>query len=173
MMLAVSLVMASAPQANCQQARAAGLPANTALVEERTQPGTQENQKGSPAPAATNPSPPQQPAQLDKDAQRIKRNVEKLGVGSRLTAFLRNGDELHGAISRIDPEGFELVEVDLKEAVKLQYKYVKKVRSGYGGVNLLTGKRASPRRGFSIALFAGVMFMAIGLPMILIGTAKD
>jgi hypothetical protein len=114
----------------------------------------------------------QSPA-ADKRIGKLKRVVNKVGVGRRIMVFLRNGDDLHGTVSRIGPEDFDVAEVDLQRLITVRYEFVEKVREGYGGVNLITGKRASPRRGTGVAIAAGVLFMAVGLPLILLGSMKD
>jgi hypothetical protein len=118
-----------------------------------------------------------EPTRQQKDAARridkLKRVVGKVGVGRRITVFLRNGDELHGTVSRVGPEDFDVAEVDLKELFTVRYEFTEKVREGYGGFNLFTGKRASPRKGTGLAVFGGVLFVAIGLPLLLVRASKD
>jgi hypothetical protein len=98
--------------------------------------------------------------------------VRKIGIGSKITVFLNNGDELHGAVSQIDAESFQVAEIDLHQVFTLQYKYVKKVRSGYGGINLLTGKRTSPPRGVKIGVLVGSL-AALALPIVLLMVALN
>lgn len=118
-----------------------------------------------------------EPTKQQKDAARriekLKRVVGKVGVGRRITVFLKNGEDLHGTVSRVGPEDFDVAEVDLKQLITVRYEFTEKVREGYGNVNLFTGKRRSPRKGTDIALLGGVLFVAIALPLILVGTAKD
>ena len=118
-----------------------------------------------------NTSAKQQPG--DKRVEKVRRVVDKVGVGNRITVFLENGDDLHGTVARVGAEDFDVAEVDLRQLITVRYEFVKKAREGYGGVNLITGKRASPRRGTGVAVFAGVMFMAVALPLILVASAKD
>jgi len=117
--------------------------------------------------ARPSPTPP------DKHVEKIKRAVQKIKIGSRITVFLNNGDELHGALTLIDADSFQVAEIDLHQVFTLQYKYVKKVRSGYDGINLFTGKRVSHPKGLKIGIFAAVMFVALGLPIIILASAKD
>ena len=114
----------------------------------------------------------QQPA-ADKRIEKIKRVVNKVGVGHRITVFLKNGDDLHGTVSRVGPEDFDVAEVDLQRLITVRYESVEKAREGYGGINLFTGKRKSPRKGEGVAVAAGVLFVTIGLPLILLGTMND
>jgi len=123
--------------------------------------------------AATQNEPTKQQQAADKRIEKLRRVVNKVGVGHRITVFLKNGDYLHGTVSRIGPEDFDVAEVDLQRLITVHYEFVEKVREGYGGINLITGKRTSPRRGVGIALAAGVMFMAIGVPLIALAAAKD
>jgi hypothetical protein len=118
-----------------------------------------------------------EPTKQQKDdagrVEKLKRVVSKVGVGHRITVFPKSGDDLHGTVSRIGAEDFDVAEVDRKELITVRYESAEKVREGYGGLNLFTGKRASPRKGTNIALLGAVLFVAIGLPLILIGSAKD
>ena len=94
------------------------------------------------------------PPFLDKDAARIREKIEDLGVGHRLTIKMKNGDYYHGTISKIDPAGFEMAEVDLAQVVKFQYAEIKSLYGSYGEKNVF-GKRPNPKTG--IFVFAGVM----------------
>ena len=109
-----------------------------------------------------------------KRLERIRRVVNKVGVGRGITVFLKNGDDLHGTVSRIGEEDFEVAEVDLKQLVTVRYESAEKVRSGYGGRNPFTGNRGSgPRRGTRIAMFGTFLFVGLALPVILIRSSKD
>ena len=112
-------------------------------------------------------------AQADPRAEKIKHDVTKIGVAQKITVFLKNGDALHGAVTRIDAASFEIAEVDLRRTETVAYADVKKIRGGYGGINLFTGQRAHPPRGVRIAATVGAFFLAVGLPIILLATAKD
>jgi hypothetical protein len=57
--------------------------------------------------------------------------------------FLKNGDDLHGAVTMIDEHSFQVAEVDLHQVMTIAYRDVSKVRSGYGRINLFTGRRTS------------------------------
>lgn len=156
--IAVSLLMLDARLVVCQESTAAQQ--STA----QSSSGQQSQQSSSTgAPQKTNV---QMTVQLDDKARKIKRMVEKVGIAGKATLFLKNGDDLHGNIVSIDEESFQITEVDLKQVITLHYKNVKKVRKGYGNLNLLTGKRTSPPQGVNIAIAAGVLFMVIGLPII-------
>ncbi len=130
-------------------------------------------QEGPAGDAAAKTEPTKQQKADAKRIEKLKRVVDKVGVGRRITVFLRNGDDLHGTVSRVGAEDFDVAEVDLKQLITVRYEFVEKAREGYGNVNLFTGRRRSPRKGTSLGILAGAMFVAIGLPLILIGTAKD
>ncbi|HEX8070646.1 MAG TPA: hypothetical protein VF546_11890 [Pyrinomonadaceae bacterium] len=134
-------------------------------------------QQTPPAAAAQTPAqsapPSQTPLPLDKQSQRIKRVVTKVGVGERLTVFLNNGEELHGTVTQIGADSFALAEVDRHDLFTILYRDVRKARSGYEGVSLFTGKHVSSPRGLKIALAAGALFAAIGLPLIILASSKD
>ena len=91
---------------------------------------------------------------LDKNAARIREQVEDLGVGHRITVKMKNGDYYHGAVSKIDSGGFELAEIDLAQVVKFQYAEVKSLYGNYGQKNVF-GKRPNPKTGIIVA--AGVL----------------
>lgn len=112
-------------------------------------------------PAAQAPAPPPQ-APDPKRAEEIKRRVERMAVGARITVVLEHGDDLHGALARVDATTFEVDEVDRLVRVTVRYDEVKKVRKGYGEKNLFTGKRPNPLWGY-VALAALVGFVAISL----------
>ncbi|MFY9607767.1 MAG: hypothetical protein WAU45_04025 [Blastocatellia bacterium] len=124
-----------------------------------------------------------QPASVNRAAQtaspadpavgKVRRDVEGTGMAQKITVFLKNGDALHGAVTKIDRDEFAIAEVDFQRIFTIQYKDVKKIRSGYGGINLLTGKRASPPKGARIAVIAGLLFLILGVPVIALATAKD
>ena len=109
------------------------------------------------------------------DAEKIKRAVEEIGMSQKITVILKSGDDdLHGAVTRIGKDEFEVAEVDFQRVITVQYTNVKKIRSGYGGTNLFTGKRtSSPPRALRIAITVGALFLVIGMPLIIVATTKD
>jgi hypothetical protein len=111
----------------------------------------------------------QQSAPLDKQAVKIKRTVGKISVGERITVFLKNGDDLHGTVSYIGADNFDVAEVDMHRLINVQYQDVQKVRNGYSEINLLTGKRYSRPRGLKIAAFVGVLAL-IFVPLVIYAT---
>lgn len=124
-----------------------------------------------PAAAQKPTAPPQAP--LDKHAEKIRRDVRRIGMSQTITVIIEHGDDLHGAVTKIGEESFEIAEVDLRQPVAVRYAEVSKVRSGYAPrPDLFTGQRNSPPKGVRIAAVAGVLFM-IALPIIILASAKD
>lgn len=119
------------------------------------------------------PGSPPQTAPADPATERVRQSVEKTGMAQKITVFLKNGDALHGTVTKIDKDEFAIAEVDFQRIFTIQYKDVKKIRSGYGGINLLSGKRASPPRWVRIAAPLGALFLIIGLPIIVLANTKD
>ena len=114
----------------------------------------------------------QDAAPLDKRAEKIRRAVQKIGLGQTITVVIEGGDDLHGSVTYIGEHDFDISEVDRRRLVTVRYGDVKKVRSGYGGVAPLTGERVSHPRGLKIAAFAGLAAL-IALPLIILATAKE
>jgi hypothetical protein len=81
-----------------------------------------------------NPSPVSQ-------IQQVKDQVQKIGIGEDVTVIMFSGVEYYGAISKIEPDSFEIAEVDLKQMVAIAYADVKAVEWGYGYMDSSTGKR--------------------------------
>jgi hypothetical protein len=120
-----------------------------------------------PPPASVPVATPQQPFPLlDKKSEKIKRAVSRIGVGERLTVIIKHGDDLHGTVTQVGADAFLLAEVDRHEVLTVLYRDVEKVRSGYNGVNVFTGKHANSSRGLEIGLFAGVVALLV-VPLII------
>jgi len=83
------------------------------------------------------------------DTEKIKTRIAKLGVGHKITIHLLNGENHHGAISKIGASDFEIAEVDLKQIVRVYYGEVKKVQGEYGEKNAF-GKRPNPKTGIFV-----------------------
>ena len=122
-----------------------------------------------PAKQTPTPSQTQKLAPADKQIEKIKRVVNKVAVGNRITVYLKNGDDLHGTVTNISANDFDIAEVDFHKLLTINYTDVKKVREGYGEINLLTGKRRSVPRGFRIATIAGLAALLI-IPIIIYAT---
>ncbi|HEV2665213.1 MAG TPA: hypothetical protein VG324_09890 [Blastocatellia bacterium] len=67
--------------------------------------------------------------------QTVKDYVQKIGQGKDVTVIMFSGVEYYGAISKIEPDGFEIAEVDLKQMVAISYADVMKVGRGYSQMN--------------------------------------
>jgi hypothetical protein len=101
-----------------------------------------------------------QPSQnVPSQIQKVKDQVHKVGILENVTVILLTGKEYYGSISKIEPDSFEIAEVDLKQKMAFDYKDVKKVRKGYGGRGF-GGKRINPRHNL-IAGIAVVGFISI------------
>ena len=101
----------------------------------------------------------QAPQNIPSQIQKVKDQVQKIGIAEDATVVLLTGKEYYGAISKIEPDSFEIAEVDLKQRMAFDYKNVKKVRKGYGDRYLITGKRLSPRAELiiTIAVVGGII----------------
>lgn len=106
-------------------------------------------------------SPQNNPASSTR-IQKVKDQVQKLGIAEDVTVILLSGKEYYGAISEIELDSFEIAEVDLKQRITIDYKDVKKVRKGYGGWNHAVGKRVNPRTSLivGIAVVGGLLGLA-------------
>ncbi|HEY7182215.1 MAG TPA: hypothetical protein VIC84_12380, partial [Blastocatellia bacterium] len=78
--------------------------------------------------------------------QKVKDQLQKIGVGEDATVILFSGLEYYGAIVKIEQDGFEIDEIDLRQTVTIAYTDVKKVEKGYGRMNSSTGKRQKGSR---------------------------
>lgn len=160
LLLALSLILGYAPLH--LDARAQANSSDKSKTQDQT--GTKQN-----APAGQK----QQPAPTEKQVEKIMHAVFKVGVGQRMTVFLKSGDTLHGTLAEVREDDFQLAEVDRRQNLAVRYDEVKKVREGFGGINLFTGQRTSHSRGTRIAVtvaaFAGVLL----LPIILVAASKD
>jgi len=147
-----------------------GICQESAKTEEISKQQSQNTQSSS---GATQSTAQAQPVKLDDKARKIKRMVEKIGVAGRLTLYLKNGEELYGSVVRYDAESLQIAEIDLKQVVSVQYVNIKRVREDYGKRDLFTGKRSNPSKGFKIGLAVGLLFVAIGVPIIALASMKD
>lgn len=105
----------------------------------------------------------QAPQNIPSQVQKVKDQVQGIGIGGNITVILPSGKEYYGAISRIESDSFEIAEVDLKQTMTFDYKDVKKARKGYGGKNYAVGKRVNPRTSLiaGIAVVGGLIGLAI------------
>ena len=105
-------------------------------------------------------TPTSQQVTLDRQAQNIKHQVEKLGVGHKITVVLNTGGEQSGTISKIENESFQINEVDKKHEVTVRYNETKKVYKDYYHKDLMLGR--NPRK-HQIVLVSILSFVAVGL----------
>src|SRR5262247_629764 len=84
---------------------------------------------------------PQNSPASERRIQTVKDYVQKIGQGKDVTVIMFSGVEYYGAISKIEPDGFEIAEVDLKQMVAISYADVYTVEKGYGEMNSSTGTR--------------------------------
>jgi hypothetical protein len=114
----------------------------------------------------------QTPGSTDPRVEQIRRAVRHIAIGGKITVFLKNRDVLHGAVTAIDADKFQVAEVDLHQIFIVEYEDVKKVRSGYGGFNLYTGNRTSwPPWVKAIGLSVPIGMLAA--VFIVLATTKD
>jgi len=101
----------------------------------------------------------QSPQNIPSQVQKVKDKVRKIGVAEDVSVKLLTGKEYYGSITDIEPDSFEIAEVDLKQRMEFDYKNVKKVRKGYGDRYLITGKRLSPSAELiiTIAVVGGII----------------
>jgi len=104
------------------------------------------------------------PAKPDRRVEQIKGKLRSLGIASRVTVMLNNGNERYGSIELLDEDSFQLAEVDLKQVFTVAYSDVKKVREGYGNTNQFTGKRWNPIWA-KISLVAVIVMLVVAIPL--------
>lgn len=134
--------------------------------EPATKPATGETAQPKAAQSSDPTDPPAgKPAQAqskeEKRVWEIKNRIRQYGRAARITVVLRNGNERYGSIEHIEADSFQLAEVDLNQEVSIEYKDVKKVRTGYGKFIGITGKRVNPKVDLiaKVAAFAFVVFV--------------
>ncbi|HEY8460081.1 MAG TPA: hypothetical protein VIM99_06850 [Blastocatellia bacterium] len=88
--------------------------------------------------------------------QLVKDQVRKIGVARDVTVIMLSGLEYYGTINKIEPDGFEIAEVELKQAITIAYADVKKVEKGYGSINPSTGKRQKASKSRWILIMVGL-----------------
>jgi small nuclear ribonucleoprotein (snRNP)-like protein len=92
----------------------------------------------------------------ERQIQTVKDYVQKIGQSKNVTVILFSGVEYYGEISKIEPEDFEIAEVDLKQTVAISYADVYIVEKGYGDMNPSTGTRRKGPTMRSFWIFAAV-----------------
>jgi len=104
----------------------------------------------------------QLPQNIPSQVQKVKYQVQKIGVAEDLTVILLTGEEYYGSITDIELDRFEIIEVDLKQRMAFDYKDVKKVRKGYGGRGF-AGKRVNPRVNLIVGIIAVSALIGLGV----------
>lgn len=97
---------------------------------------------------SANAMPAQLPMPTNAQIEKIKIEVQKLGVARRVTVIFNDGAERYGSISEINTQDFQIIDVDAKQRVAIAYDEVKNVRNRYGDKNRFTGKRSEPKKEF-------------------------
>lgn len=117
--------------------------------------------------AQTNPVNSSQAKQVKAaKLEKLKKQVEKIGVGGKITVIRLDERDFYGKVSNIEADSFQIEEVDLKQALTFKYAEVKKIKTGDGERNLITGRRANPKKGwlYGIAIFGTLaVILAVGL----------
>jgi hypothetical protein len=101
------------------------------------------------------PSPQDGPAS-ERQIQTVKDYVQKIGQGKDVTVIMISGVEYYGAVSKIEPDSFEIAEVDLKQLVAISYADVYIVEKRYGEMNSSTGTRQKGPKMRSFWIFVAV-----------------
>ena len=117
--------------------------------------------------AQTSPANSTQIKQVQADTmEKLKKQIEKIGIGQKITVITLDQREFYGSISSIGAEDFQINEVNSKQSVSFKYNELKKVRKGYGGKNYAVGKRVKPGRGllYGAAIF-GTLFIILGIAL--------
>ena len=98
--------------------------------------------------------------------EKLKKQVEKIGVGGKITVIRLDERDFYGKVSNIEADGFEIEEIDLKQTLAFKYSEVKKIKTGDGEKNLISGKRFNPKKSwlYGIVIFGALaVVLAIGL----------
>ena len=101
--------------------------------------------------------------------ERLKKQVEKIGIGGKITVIRLDERKFYGSVSGIEDDIFQITDVDTQQTLDFKYAELKKVKKGDGERNLLTGKRANPNalRGW---LYGAAIFGTL-LVILLVGAS--
>jgi len=112
----------------------------------------------------------QQAPGVSKKAESIKRKVDSLPPHAHISVIPMQGHEQFGEFLSNDRDGFTFHDVDRKIDVIFRYVDVRKVKSGYGGYNSISGRHTDRTKAFVIAaVTVGVLGALIGA----VAAAKD
>lgn len=161
LLISMCLITMSAPRGLCKGSQAADEFSQETMGKSQAEGSVQDKTK---QPQADKAALPRAPAKEDRRADQIKGKLRSLGIASRVTIILNNGNERYGSIERLDEDSFQVAEVDLKQVFTVAYSDVKKVREGYGNPNQFTGKRWNPIWA-KISLVALIVMFAVVIPL--------
>lgn len=159
--LTASLLSATTRASQYQEPRSKDEPA--AKVSALDKDNKSQEQGSTPQDASTS-RPAQAQSKDEKRIREVKNRIRQMGVARRITVVLLNENERYGSIELIGDESFQLAEVDTNQEVKVFYKDVRKVRTGYGQFNAITGKRIDPKWNL-IAKIAVAALLFIVIPL--------
>lgn len=98
--------------------------------------------------------------------EKLKKEVEKIGIGNKITVIRLDKQEFYGSVTKIEADGFLIDEVDLKQSLSFKFTDLKGVSKGYGGKNYAVGKRVNPRKSLIIgAAVIGGLFLILGIAL--------
>jgi hypothetical protein len=160
-LVSISIIAMSGPKGLCKALCGADEFSRGPTVTLQTDCGAQDNKKEAKIDKSGSP---RTAAKEDRKAEQIKWKLRSLGIASRVTIMLNNGNERYGSIERIDEDSFQLAEVDLKQVFTVNYGEVKKVREGYGNTNQFTGKRWNPIWA-KISVVAVIVLFVVVVPL--------
>ena len=99
--------------------------------------------------------------QPDPLAEKIRRDVEKIGIGKKITLIFKDSTENYGTITAIAQDRLSIAEVDLKKQIDVGFDELKKVRKNFGGKGFM-GKRPNPMWGWIAgAALIGALFALV------------
>ena len=160
-LVSICLITMSAPQGLCKGSSATDGFSQETTRTFQTESDLPDKKKQPPADRSASP---RATTRGDRRAEQIKWKLRSLGIASRVTIILNNGNERYGSIERLDEDSFQLAEVDLKQVFTVTYNEVKKVRQGYGNTNQFTGKRWNPIWA-KISLVAAIVMFVVVIPL--------
>jgi hypothetical protein len=102
--------------------------------------------------------------------EKIKKQVENIGVGGKITVIKINKQKFFGTVTEIFDDGFKIREVDLKTELEFKYSDLKSIYKGDGERNLITGKRNNPQKGW---LYGGAVIGSLIVILIIGVSDKD
>lgn len=97
---------------------------------------------------------------------KLKKKVEKIGIGGKITVITLDERDFYGSVSSIEADGFQIVKVDSKQTADFKFTELKKIFKGDGEKNPFLGKRVNPQKGwlYGLAIF-GTLFVILGIAL--------